>query len=566
MKKIILLAVLFIASVLAYAQPPNSFSYQAVLRNADGSIIANQQASVVVEILSGTTDGPLVFTETHSVTTTAQGIITMTIGSIEDLSVVDWAADSYYLKITVNDIVLGVTQLLSVPYALHAKTADNMDESDPVFSSWDKSTGISITESQVTDLQNYLSEESDPDFNSSVACGITANDTTNWNSKLDSYTESDPVFSTWDKSTGVIISESQVSDLQDYLIEETDPVYSSNFNIDNPQDGDLLRYNAVFEKWERFTPDYAAGTHSHANATTEIDGFMSAADKAKMEGIEVGANVNVQADWNATTGDAQIINKPTAISDFTLDGNSGQIKNIANPTDAQDAVTKAYVDELKIMLLNLQAELGVTDIEGNHYDAVRIGNQVWMAKNLRVSSFNNGMPITTGLDDATWSTTTDGAFAIYPYADITGLNSEEEVLEAYGALYNWYAVETSNLCPMGWHVPSDEEWNILIEYVGGTSIAGGKLKSTRTAPDAHPRWNSPNTGATDEYGFMALPGGSRNNSDGNFSGVDLIGFWWSSTEVDETDAYSRDLHYDSGNVGHGTCIRRTGFSVRCIKD
>jgi hypothetical protein len=124
------------------AQTPASFTYQAALRNSDGSIVANQPATVLIEILSGTTDGPAVFTETHTTTTTPLGIVNLAIGSINNLGVVDWSANQHFIKITFNSVVMGVVQLLSVPYSLHAKTAETLtseiEETDPVFIAWDK--------------------------------------------------------------------------------------------------------------------------------------------------------------------------------------------------------------------------------------------------------------------------------------------------------------------------------------------------------------------------------------------------------------------------------------------
>jgi hypothetical protein len=202
-----------------------------------------------------------------------------------------------------------------------------------------------------------LLTESDPDFNASAASGIANTDITNWN---DAYSwgnhseegyltsEADPVFSAWDKSTDIQITESQITDLQDYLLTESDPYYVSTFSIEEPMDGDLLRYNAITEKWEKFTPDFAISDHIHDNATTEINGYMSAGDKIKLDGIANGANVNVNADWNATSGDAQILNKPNLGIYATKDMANENITNLADPINMQDAATKAYVNRLEM--------------------------------------------------------------------------------------------------------------------------------------------------------------------------------------------------------------------------
>jgi uncharacterized protein (TIGR02145 family) len=115
-------------------------------------------------------------------------------------------------------------------------------------------------------------------------------------------------------------------------------------------------------------------------------------------------------------------------------------------------------------------------------------------------------------------------------------------------------------------VPTDAEWTTLTNYAGGKSVAGGKLKSTRTAPDAHPRWESPNTGATDLYGFAALPGGHCGHGYGAFDYVGYLGFWWSSTSGDDTAGWDRYMHASDEGVERDGDNRRNGFSVRCIRN
>ena len=216
--------------------------------------------------------------------------------------------------------------------------------------------------------------------------------------------------------------------------------------------------------------------------------------------------------------------------------------------------------------INEEEEGSVTDIDGNVYRTVIIGDQEWFAENLRTTRYNDGTPIPTGYSNADWSALNEGAYAVYPYYDIEGLDTEADVLDAYGALYNWYAVETGKLCPKGWHVPTYAEWAALTDYLGGETVAGGKLKSSRTAPAAHPRWDSPNTDATDEYDFSALPGGRRDNSSGTFDYVGYYGYWWSSTEYDTALAWYWLLYYHDGDVPRYGRSNRHGFSVRCIRD
>jgi len=205
---------------------------------------------------------------------------------------------------------------------------------------------------------------------------------------------------------------------------------------------------------------------------------------------------------------------------------------------------------------------GVFDFDGNFYSTVVIGNQVWMAENLKTTHYNDGTPIPNVVSNSEWRYLSTGAYAWYE-------NDEATYKNAYGALYNGYAVNTGKLCPTGWHVPTDAEWTTLITYAGGENVAGGKLKSTRTAPDdAHPRWQSPNTDATDAYGFSAFPGGRRYYSDGSFYSVGDYGYWWSSTAqgLGVPDNWYRYMLYNYGGAYRSGYSIKYGLSVRCLRD
>jgi len=202
----------------------------------------------------------------------------------------------------------------------------------------------------------------------------------------------------------------------------------------------------------------------------------------------------------------------------------------------------------------------VTDADGNVYNTVLVGSQCWMAGNLKTTHYRNGEPLDyPGTDNIAWYNNESGAYAWY--------DNDIEWKETYGALYNFHAVQNSNnLCPADWHVPSDEEWTALSNYLGGEAIAGGKLKSTRTVPDDHPRWESPNTGATDEVGWTAFPGGFRDYM-GYFGTIGTQGAFWTSTEGGYDVAWSRNMYsyntYLSLNSG---TMSGYGLSIRCLQD
>ena len=198
----------------------------------------------------------------------------------------------------------------------------------------------------------------------------------------------------------------------------------------------------------------------------------------------------------------------------------------------------------------------ITDIDGNIYATVKIGNQVWMAENLKTTKYKNGDLI---------GTTTPAALDIYGESMPKyqwAYDGNEDNVATYGRLYTWYTITDSRgVCPTGWHVPTDGEWTELTNYLSGESVAGGKLKESGTI-----HWASPNTGANNESGFTALPGGSRTAA-GVFNYIGSLGFWWSATEEYTDYAWYRIMYYNGSNVyrdyDYGS---KDGFSVRCIKD
>ena len=199
----------------------------------------------------------------------------------------------------------------------------------------------------------------------------------------------------------------------------------------------------------------------------------------------------------------------------------------------------------------------VYDIDSNLYRTVRIGDQVWMAENLRVKHYNNGDPIENLMDSEIWFSIDSGAYCIFNF-DI----HKNEHKYYYGPLYNYYAaVDERKIAPSGWHVPSDEEWRILIEYLGGEEIAGGKLKATSTE-----HWAGDNTGATNETGFSGLPSGFRLErlDSVNFGYRGYCGYW--STTGNQTHAWMISLSWNTGSINRTKMSKQTGMSIRCIKD
>ena len=200
----------------------------------------------------------------------------------------------------------------------------------------------------------------------------------------------------------------------------------------------------------------------------------------------------------------------------------------------------------------------LTDIDGNVYNTVEIGSQCWMEDNLATETYGDGSAIPTGLSNSAWSSTTSGAFAVY--ADNPANKG------TYGLLYNWYAVaDPRSICPAGWHVPTDAEWTQLTDHLGGTSVAGGQMKTTGTLGAGTGLWQAPNTAATNSSGFSGLPGGYRNFL-GTFASQGGLGYWCGSSENSAGLAWPRVLNYSNGNAYRGSNGKLYGFSVRCLRD
>ena len=304
-----------------------------------------------------------------------------------------------------------------------------------------------------------------------------------------------------------------------------------------------------------------------ASLSNRIDTKLTKTDTASLsERINTKLNSSV-IDLGIRTGD--IIYWDESLRKFRIlaPGTEGQVLKIVSgiPAWRADATTSTTAFS--------PCGTTITDIDGNSYNTVLIGSQCWTKENLRVRRYNDGTAIQfdatggSGGSSSTWQNLTIGAHTIYANDSTTTPSN----LTKYGYLYNWYAAkgiyttgniastDTLNVCPVGWHVPTDAEWTTLTSEFGGESVAGGKMKSIGTA-----YWDSPNTGATNESGISALPGGGRGSF--GFYNVRYEAHLWSADEFSNSNAWIRTLSSNNGSVIRFTDNKSVGASIRCIRN
>ncbi len=394
-----------------FAQVADKLSYQAVIRNASGNVVSEKTVSFRVTILQGSATGASVYTQSQKPVTNVSGLITIEIGGDVSFSQIDWGAGPYFIKTEVdlnggtNYSISGVSQLLSVPVALYAKTAETLrgglTEADPVFAEWDKSEGISISGSQVTDLQDYLTEysESDPEFtawNKSTGISITESQISDLQDYLTEYSESDPEFTAWNKSTGISITESQVSDLQDYLTEyiESDPEFtawdkSTGISITESQISDLQDYlteyiesDPEFTAWDKstgisITESQISDLQDYLTEYSESDPEFTAWDKSTGISITESQISDLQDYLTEYSESDPDFNASPAASVTSNDlVNLGNLSGTnTGDQDLSGLATTALVESVSADVAQLQSELNALSIDGSETSLIA-GDQI----------------------------------------------------------------------------------------------------------------------------------------------------------------------------------------------
>ena len=481
MNRIFTLLSAVLLSVSLWAQAPQQFSYQAVIRNSSNALVSSTAIGMKISLLQGSTTGNAVYVETHTPTTNSNGLVSISIGGGTVVSgtfaSVDWANGPYFVK-TETDAAGGTSysltttsQLLSVPFALHAKTAESI-------------VGGSVLPSGGTNGQIITNCDGLPTWTTGGIC------------------------------PGVITS-----------------LNCAGVSVNGSLNNGVASSNVSFVI--TYTGGNGGPYSSQSISSTGVVGLTAS--------LQTGSFATGNGSLTFT-----VSGTPTSVGNalFSLTI-AGQVCSISMLVQAQSQQpTSGYGPNL-------------TDAENNTYTTVYIGTQQWMAENLKVTKYNDGTPIPNITDNTEWYNNTTGAFSYY--------NNDVANNAKYGKLYNWYAVSPTtnvnkNVCPTGWHVPTDAEWMVLTDYLGGSNVAGGKMKEVGTTS-----WNSPNTDAMNTSLFTGLPAGYRNN-DGYYYNIGFYGYWWSSTEGSASNAWYRNLDYNDGIANRNNTNKEDGLSVRCLRD
>ena len=553
MKKIhTLLAGLLLITVNLFAQTPEKMSYQAVVRNASDQLIVNQSVGIQISILQASSTGTTVYAETQTPATNANGLISLEIGTgtvmSGNFSTINWANGPYFIKTETdpaggtNYTISGTSQLMSVPYALHAKTAENVTV---------------YTTDQISSLNP---NEGDVVFNSTENLyqiyqgGVWQSFNTNcWPEATTANAGADQIFTDGTVSTTLTAntptsqhgtgSWSIVSGTGGSFTDASDP--STSF---------------TGTACTTYTLQWTITTNCNSSSDSVTIAFNktpTTADAGADQTFNDGTITTTLTANNSTSGNWSI-----------LSGTGGNFTDIANPnTTFTGTLHSVYIlrwtistncssstDDVTITFNQNGVGPQITDYDGNTYNTVYIGNQLWMKEDLKTTHEADGTSIPTVTDINTNGSTNDEWEAL-------GDNNTDKAYStsAYGTFYTYAAAKEA--CPLGWHLPTDTEWTALENYISNDGYSGTEgitLKSTSN-------WLESGNG-TDIYGFSALPFGSRYDGAGTFDGEGYNGNWWSSTESSSSSAYFRFLHYNYTYLYRFSFNKSNGFCVRCIKD
>ena len=297
-------------------------------------------------------------------------------------------------------------------------------------------------------------------------------------------------------------------------------------------------------------PAVNALDYTNLTATSvTLNGLVDANDLTTAVSFEYGTTISYGSSLEAVNSPSLKNNDTVSVNVTGLDPGTLYHYRIK----AENDLGTAYSEDLSFTTVITGITGTVDDYEGNTYQTIGIGYQEWMTENLKAVNYIDGNPIPLVENDSVWAQLNEPGYCWYA-------NDSAAYYDTYGALYNWFVIENGQLCPAGWHVPTNEDFSELISYIGGAGVAGGMLKETGTV-----HWNSPNAGATNEYGFTALAGGKR-FPDGSFDFVKVEGNWWSSSGYSTLNANYLNILFNYSNAFQGYSNKKNGMNVRCVKN
>ena len=616
MKKYFLTTLFFLLTITAFltAQTPQRMSYQSVLRDAQNRLVTNRMVGVQISILQNSPTGDAVYVERQSPTTNAHGLVTVVIGTGQVISgsmaTIQWENGTYYIRMQIdlnggsNYTYTNTNQVLTVPYAFHAKTAETLtvfpDETDPKFTEWDynyhslrhRPTHVSAFINDVP----YLITETDPKF-------------TAWGYEYDSLRNAPTKLSKFENDTGYITTE--IQNLDSVLTIGNDAGGKQIKNLLDPTENQDAVTKLFLQNYTSLRVGDCDTLFLGDSQWVIIPGISVLNGKSSFPTVithpisNIGTTSatfsgNVTSDGNSPVTARGVCwstsPSPTIDDSLTTNGNGlGSFSsNVTGLTGgftyymrayATNDIGTAYGHEESFTTDDLFTNCGsVTDVEGNVYKTVVIGSQCWLRENLRTTKYADG----TSIDYGDASTSDSDPYYYYP-------GSSEDNVPTYGLLYNWPAVmggENSSednpsgvqgVCPNGWHLPSVAEWNQLSDYVSSQSayycdnnhefIAKAFAATSGWEENADPCAVGNNLSANNATGLTILPAGFLDDG-GSYLEFSTMTILWSATEYNASsgscsylgwyDAMLNDYLGLGKNIDHMT--KAHGFSVRCVRN
>lgn len=488
---------------ISLAQAPEKINFQSVIKNKEGEIWSNKSIALKIKLLEGSSAGQTKYEETHTKMTDKSGLISLQIGNGNNLmgsfKNLYWGENQYFIQFEVDFNGGNQFTLLGTNPLLSVPYALFANKADTVL---------------------HLPAEADPHFQVSIAKGISQADTAAWNRKTGNHKGDIQI---WNGSEWVNVSAGLPGQLLTISTMGI-PVWQTDLKMVLP----TLSLSGLY-KILPFSIDFSADISSDGGGQILAKGIVYSThilptilDNTLMRGPDTGSFTG--------TISGLLSNTLYYIRAFATNESGTRYSN----------------------QISENTSLMATDVDGNVYPGIKIGTQTWLSKNLNVSKYQNLDSIEEIKVSNIWSGLTGGAWAFTENS-----SSYEEI---YGKLYNWFAVsDQRKLCPQGWKIPSDEDWTILTDFLGGLDVAGGKLKSTGISI-----WQIPNNWANNLSYFSGLPGGYRDET-GQFLGLGYYGLWWSSTS-DGTNALSRYVYNEFNYASKDSSNKNHGLAIRCLME